>query len=311
MPSPAIPLLDLSLLQTLVAVQNSGSLAKAAVLVNRTQSAVSVQLQRLEQSLAVDLFDRSGRALVLTDAGQALLGHAQQLLALNHQAVAAVRGHQVAGRVRLGLSVDFEHTALPRALALFAQAHPKIVLDLLVDRNTALQAAVLARELDLALVFGAPAVGGAANLAGAKPSFGPNANKSVVATLPMRWLAAQGWAPQPQQALPLLMLHTPCMFRGAAVAALDAAGLPWRVAVTSQSLAGLWAAAQAGMGVTARSGGLVPAGLVDVGGSLGLPALPPVAVQLLQAPGKASAPRATLSRALHGMAAGLVQAAVR
>jgi DNA-binding transcriptional LysR family regulator len=295
MPTVGVPLLDLSLLQTLVAVNDSGSLARAAEQVGRTQSAVSLQMQRLEQTLGLDLFDRSGRALVLTSAGQAMLGHARHMLEVNREAVAAVRGHRVAGRVRFGMSVDFEHTWLPRAMARFAQSHPKIEVALSVDRNSALELAVSQGDIDIALVFGKPKAAAA----------------HQIGTVPMRWIASRDFAWRAgagqgvaasqghQAALPLLLLDQPCMFRGAAVQALDAAGLPWRVAVTSLSLGGLWATALAGMGVTARSGVVLPAGLVDVGDSLGLPPLPKVAVCLIESKAKASAPRTTLRRVLR------------
>jgi DNA-binding transcriptional LysR family regulator len=314
MPTPSLHLLDLALLQTLVAVNDGGSLVRAAEQVGRTQSAVSLQMQRLEQSLGLDLFNRSGRALVLTDAGQAMLGHARQMLAMNREVVAAVRGHRVAGRVRFGMSVDFEHTWLPRAMARFAQSHPKIEVALSVDRNSALELAVAQSDIDIALVFGKPK-------AAATPQIG---------TVPMRWIASRDFvwrrggttpdahgaarrnaSPSPgpgpglvtsanaSPALPLLLLDQACMFRGAAVQALDAAGLPWRVAVTSLSLGGLWATALAGMGVTARSGVVLPAGLVDVGDSLGLPPLPKVAVCLIESKAKTTAPRATLRRVLR------------
>jgi DNA-binding transcriptional LysR family regulator len=286
MPPAGVPLLDLSLLQTLVAVNDSGGLARAAEQVGRTQSAVSLQMQRLEQTLGLDLFDRSGRALVLTSAGQAMLGHARHMLEVNREAVAAVRGHRVAGRVRFGMSVDFEHTWLPRAMARFAQSHPKIEVALSVDRNSALELAVSQGDIDIALVFGKPKAAAA----------------HQIGTVPMRWIASRDFvwrADGAPTALPLLLLDQPCMFRGAAVQALDAAGLPWRVAVTSLSLGGLWATALAGMGVTARSGVVLPAGLVDVGDSLGLPPLPKVAVCLIESKAKASAPRTTLRRVLR------------
>jgi DNA-binding transcriptional LysR family regulator len=293
MPNPTVPLLDLALLQTLVAVVDSGSLARAAEQVGRTQSATSLQMQRLEQSLGLDLFDRRGRALVLTDAGQAMLGHARQLLEMNREAVTAVRGHEVAGRVRFGMSVDFEHTWLPRAMARFAQSHPKIVVDLRVDRNGALEQAITRRDIDIALVFG-------------KPLTAPKAQQ--IGTVPMRWVAAKdfAWAAARNQPLPLLMLESPCMFRSTAVHALDAAGLPWRVAVTSLSLGGLWATALAGMGVTARSGVVLPSGLADVGEGLGLPPLPKVAVCILSSKAKPTPPRVTLLRVLRELASEFV-----
>ena len=114
------PLLDLALLQTLTAVNQSGTLARAAERVGRTQSAVSLQMQRLEEAVGLPLFDRQGRALVINEAGRSMVAYAERMLALNAEAVAYARGHGVAGSVRFGISVDFEHTWLPRAMATFS-----------------------------------------------------------------------------------------------------------------------------------------------------------------------------------------------
>lgn len=286
-----LPLLDLALLQTLVAVDQTGTLAKAADKVGRTQSAVSLQMQRLEQALALELFDRRGRALALTDAGEAMLGYARRLLELNREAITAVRGHRVAGQVRLGMSVDFEHTWLPRAMARFASSHPKIVVELRVDRNSALEQAVARRDIDIALVFG---------------SMLP-ADASRIGTVPMAWIAARDFAWTTPASLPLLVLEQPCMFRTAALQALDNVGTPWRVAVTSPSLGGLWATALAGMGVTVRSAVVLPDSLCDVGARLGLPALPRVGVRILESDIRATAPRTTLRRVLRELAEEFVE----
>jgi DNA-binding transcriptional LysR family regulator len=286
-----LPLLDLALLQTLVAIDQTGTLAKAADKVGRTQSAVSLQMQRLEQALALELFDRRGRALALTDAGEAMLAYAQRLLELNREAITAVRGHRIAGQVRLGMSVDFEHTWRPKAMARFASSHPKIVVELRVDRNSALEQAVARRDIDIALVFG---------------SLMP-ADASRIGTVPMAWIAARDFAWTAPANLPLLVLEQPCMFRTAALQALDKVGTPWRVAVTSPSLGGLWATALAGMGVTVRSAVVLPDGLSDVGARLGLPALPRVGVRILESDTRATAPRTTLRRVLRELAEEFVE----
>lgn len=291
MSATPLPLLDLALLQTLVAVDQTGTLAKAADKVGRTQSAVSLQMQRLEQTLALDLFDRRGRALALTDAGQAMLGYAQRLLELNREAISSVRGHRVAGQVRLGMSVDFEHTWLPKAMARFAASHPKIVVELRVDRNSALEQAVARRDIDIALVLG--------NLL--------PADATRVGTVPMAWIAAREFSWSAPASLPLLLLEQPCMFRTAALQALDKAGTPWRVAVTSPSLGGLWATALAGIGATVRSAVVLPQGLSDVGSRLGLPSLPRVGVRILESETRATAPRATLRRLLRELAEEFVE----
>jgi DNA-binding transcriptional LysR family regulator len=277
------PLLDLGLLQTLLAIHQTGTLARAAERVGRTQSALSLQVQRLQEQVGVALFARQGRALVLTEAGHALVGYAARMLDLNAEALAAVRGHRVAGKVSFGMSADFEPTWLPRAMARFAQTHPRIEVELRVDRNGALEHAVARREVDIALFFCGK----------------PDSARSVLGTMPMAWIGAPGLAWDGQADLGLLLLEPPCVFRTAAIRALERARVGWRVAVTSPSLGALWATAAAGMGVTVRSAAVVPPGLQDVGARLGLPPLPDMAIRLLEAEGRATAPRATLRNVLR------------
>jgi DNA-binding transcriptional LysR family regulator len=277
------PLIAPDLLRTVLAVHQTGTLAKAAQRVGRTQSAVSLQMRRLQEQIGVDLFVRRGRALVLTEAGHALVGYAARLLELNAEAVAAVRGRAIAGRVSFGMSADFEPTWLPRAMARFAKTHPRIEVALRVDRNGVLEEAVDRREVDIALFFCGK----------------PDDARSVLGTMPMAWIGAPELAWEGPSELGLLLLEPPCVFRAATIRALDRARIGWRVAVTSPSLGALWATAAAGMGVTVRSAAVVPAGLQDVGERLGLPPLPDMAIRLREAGGRASAPRVTLRNVLR------------
>jgi DNA-binding transcriptional LysR family regulator len=277
------PLLDLALLQSLVAVSQTGTLARAAARVGRTQSAVSLQMQKLEELVAAALFNRQGRAMVLNEAGLAMVRYAERILSLNGEAVAYVRGHEFAGSVRLGMSVDFEHTWLPKAMARFGKTHPKIVVELRVDRNSVLERSVARSELDIALAFGPDT-----------PS-----DRSQLGSTPMAWIGSGSFHWPGEAELPLLLLEPPCIFRTAAIQALDAASIPWRVAVTSPSLGGIWATAAAGMGLTLRSAAAIPAGLLDVGTRFGLPALPAIGVKILEADGKPSPTRQSLRGVLQ------------
>ena len=276
------PLLELNLLQTLAAVHEAGTLARAADRVNRTQSAVSLQVQRLEAIVGVELFSRAGRALRLNPAGEALVAYAERMLELNGEAVAAVRGRTVSGSVRLGMSVDFEHTWLPKAMARFATTHPRIQVELRVDRNSSLQQAVARRELDIALIFD-----------------DVSRRKAALGVTRMEWIASPAFTWDRSAEIPLLLLEHPCMFRTAAIKALDDAGIGWRLAVSSPSMGGIWATASACMGVTVRSAAAIPEGLVAVGAKLGLPALPEVGISVIEAATRGSAPRATLRSVLH------------
>lgn len=279
--------LDLDVLRTLVLAVDLGGFARAARRVGRTQSAVSLQMRRLEQSAGQPLFTRAGRSFALTTAGEQVLGYARRLLAINDEAVAAVRGTRLACPVRLGVLADFAETWLPPVLARFARTHPTARLEVQVDRRIAMLDALDRGRLDLALVFDADRRRGVR-----------------LGELPMAWIAPRGSRWASAGVLPLVLFEAPCVFRTAALAALDRAGVPWHVAFTSQSLAGIWAAVDAGLGVTVRTPVGVPRGLqvVDpvtrqVAGLPALPALPSTELWLLDA-SDAGSPLAAELRAL-------------
>jgi len=266
-PLPAC--LDLNVLRTLVLAVDLGGFARAARRVGRTQSAVSLQMRRLVESAGQPLFTRAGRSFALTTAGEQVLGYARRLLAINDEAVAAVRGTRLACPVRLGVLADFAETWLPPVLAGFARTHPTARLEVQVDRRIAVLDALDRGRLDLGLVFDADRPRGI-----------------ELGDLPMAWIAPRGkWLPG--GVLPLVLFEAPCVFRTAALAALDRAGIPWHVAFTSQSLAGIWAAVDAGLGVTVRTPVGVPRALrvVDpvAAPAAGLPALPSTTLWLLDA----------------------------
>jgi DNA-binding transcriptional LysR family regulator len=185
---------------------------------------------------------------------------------LNDEAVAAVKGATLAGTVRLGVHQDFAEAWLPAALARFARAHPAVHITAQVERNAVLLDRLAHGVLDLILVFGAATM--------ASPGF----ETIPVAELPMEWIAARDFTHRPDAPLPLVMFEAPCVFREAALAALERSRMGWRSALTSPSLAGLWAAAAAGLGVTVRTRIGLPAALTTI--EAGLPPLPRVALTL-------------------------------
>jgi DNA-binding transcriptional LysR family regulator len=260
--------LDIDLLRTLVAAQTLGSFQRAADQVGRSQSAVSQQMRKLEERVGVPLFRKDGRALALTDAGVALLSHATRLLALNDDAVSALRGIAVEGHVRFGLPIDFAEGWLPIALGRFRRAHPGVHFEAVVDRNRRLLERLDRRELDLALTLNH----------GARP------DAEHVTAMPPAWLgpSADLLPHAARDPVPLAMFEAPCFFRDAALAALDRAGIRWRIAFTSPSLHGLWAAVEAGLGFTLRTAVGLPPGVREIVGDarLPLPAAPAFAVSL-------------------------------
>jgi len=221
------------------------------------------------------------------------------MIELNDEAAAAVRGVNLDGWVRVGLQEDFGEAILPDVLGRFARAHPKVRIEARVARNAELLERLDSNQLDLALVWGDPASATLVSRAGI--------DSDAIAQVPMQWIAAVGAAglgmPDgggPAEAaddgdaslrvmrasgepLPLVVFDRPCRFFGAATDALDRAGVPWRVAFTTPSLAGLWAAASAGLGLTVRSHYGLPASVrVLDAASFGLPELPSLPLMLLR-----------------------------
>ncbi|AKL99572.1 LysR family transcriptional regulator [Burkholderia pyrrocinia] len=296
----ARPNFDVAALRSLVAGVDLGSFAKAADRVARSSSAVSAQIRKLEEQAGTPLFVKAGRGLALTDAGDAMLRYARRMIELNDEAAAAVRGVNLDGWVRVGLQEDFGEAILPDVLGRFARAHPKVRIEARVARNAELLDRLDANQLDLALVWGDPASAALVSRAGI--------DSEAIAQVPMQWIGAAGAggfgmpdgggeegggsgageavgraACAPGEPLPLVVFDRPCRFFGAATDALDRAGVPWRVAFTTPSLAGLWAAAAAGLGLTVRSHYGLPASVrVLDAASFGLPELPSLPLILLR-----------------------------
>ncbi|HZJ53403.1 MAG TPA: LysR substrate-binding domain-containing protein [Myxococcaceae bacterium] len=235
--------LDLELIRTLSLVQETGTLARAARRVGRTVSAVSLQLKRLEAQCGRPLFRRSGRRLALNPDGERVLAVGRRMLSLNDQLLEGLR-EEAAGTIRLGLPQDVAERWLPTALARFGRARPRIQLEVRVERNLVLKELLAGGGLDLAVTF--------------DPD--PGRPDPEEAQLPVRWLAAREFRWAPGTPLPLVLFEPPCTFRRLALAALDRAGIPWRVVFSSPSLSGLWAAVAAGLGVTVRTELAAPPG---------------------------------------------------
>ena len=265
--------LDMDVLRTLAVAMDVGGFAKAAERLGRSQSAVSLQMRRLEDRVGRPLFERHGRLLGLTEAGEIVLGYARRILALNDEAVAAARGIAVEGSVRFGVVQDFGDSWLPGVLARFGRAHPSVHIEVHVDRSTTLVDRVTHNDLDLALVWGC----------GARPG-----NATSVARLPMVWIGPrdsepEGSARTRNDTVALALFEAPCVFRQPAIEALDAAALRWRITFTTPSLVGLWAATEAGLGITVRTPFGVPAALTVLDPSAGLPKLPEAELRLCTA----------------------------
>lgn len=266
MPSP---LLDIALLRSFVTVSNLGSFTRAGDQLGRTQSAISLQIKRLEDAVGKSLIVRATGHLRLTQDGEKLLVHARQMLRLNDNAIADLVEPEFAGSVRLGVPEDFATVHLPAVLADFADAHPKVELEVTCDLTLNLEKGYRAGRFDLVLVKREPEVA----IDGIR-----------VWREPLIWVARDRFSLPDEGAIPLIVSPQPCVYRRRAVAALDLAGRPWRCAYTSTSLAGTQAAVRAGLGIAVLPREMCPPFLVPLG-SDALPALDDTEIALIEAPG--------------------------
>jgi DNA-binding transcriptional LysR family regulator len=260
--------LNMDVLRTFVTGLELGSFSKAAQRLGRSQSAISTQLRRLEEQAGKALFKKSGRGLALTTAGESLLSYAKRILELNDEAIDGLQDSEVEGWVRLGIPQDFAEGWLTGVLGQFARAHPKVRVEVRAEQNVAVIERLVQGDLDLAIAWGAD----------------DRVHAERLLDLPMVWIGRPDWTGVKRlgsEPLPLVAFEPPCVFRSAGMAALDAVGISWRLAFTSPSLAGLWAATEAGLGVTLRTGIGLPRSLTVLkAASSGLPALPKVQLTL-------------------------------
>ena len=225
--------LPTDLLRSFAAIVDSGSMLRATERVFVTQSALSLQMKRLEETVQTPLFHRDGRRLVLTPAGQTLLGFAREMLATNDRALSALNGDVLAGPARVGMVHDFAEVLLSGVLARFANLNPETQLQVRVGGSHELLELLASDRLDVVL------------------GMGPADDASAIRTAQMRWIGDETLANE--AVLPLAVLELPCRFRDAALKALDTSGRPYRVVLETPSLSVLRAAIESGLAITCRT----------------------------------------------------------
>jgi DNA-binding transcriptional LysR family regulator len=259
--------LDIELLRTFVAVIEGESFAAAAEAISRTQSAVTQQMQRLEAQVGKTLFRRQGRGKQLTEDGHKLLGFARRLLAINEEAIFSMSNAPDTGEIRLGAPHDITENILPNVLAQCASRFPGLRISIQVGRSPFLMQALKRGELDLTIAA----------------LDAPEVEYITLRTSPIVWMCASTYRLEPGKPLQLIMADKLSFFRRAAIRALDDRQIPWRLAYTSSTLAGVRAALKAGLGVTARSVEMLSSDMRVLGEAEGLPRLPDVSFRLFLA----------------------------
>lgn len=271
--------LDLQLLRTFTTLADLGTVTAAADRLDYTQSAVSMQLRRLESQLATSLVRREGRRLALTGDGQRLLGYARRLLALNDETWADLRSKPATGVVRLGIPDDYA-SLLPPTLSYFGQLYPSVQLEVHCGLSGDLVRELKAGNLDLAVVT--------------RQRNSPGGE--VLRREPLVWVAGRMQEPRLSDPVPLALFPRGTdVFRDIALGALETAQRTWRVIYTSQSLTGLRPALETGLAITVVARNMLTPDLRALDEPSGLPRLPPIEIAIHRPSGRPSEPARRLA----------------
>ncbi len=257
--------LDTITLRCFMAVAETGSFTKAAERVGRTQSAISQQINKLENMLNKSLLVR-GKTLYLTPEGEIFLGYARQIFALHREAIDRFKEPALKGEVCFGLPEDFASVYLAEVLADFSRIHPRILLNIECDLTLHLFSRFKKKEFDLVLVK--------MN----RPEDFPNGLD--VWSEPLKWVGDSSLI-DPSKPIPLVLSPHPCVYRASAIKALEEHGRTWRPVFSSPSYASVVAAVKAGMGLSVMPHTMIPSELKALDPAL-LPKLADTHVSLLK-----------------------------
>ena len=245
--------LDVTTQRSFVAVADMGGVTKAAGFLHLTQSAVSMQLKRLEELIGVALLDRTGRGIALTPAGEQMLGYARRMVTLNDEIMRRLTDEAFEGEISLGVPHDIVYPAIPRVLQQFSAAYPRVKVHLVSSFTRALKRDYEKGEMDLILTTEAE-----------KPE-----NAEGLCRLPLVWIGAPGgasWRRRPIQ----FASGRQCVFRARAIGSLDRAGIEWESALETESDRTVEATIAADLGIGAMIEGTEPQQLevIEHGGAL-------------------------------------------
>ncbi|MFP1722675.1 transcriptional regulator LrhA [Lonsdalea quercina] len=260
--------LDLDLLRTFVAVADLNTFAAAAVAVCRTQSAVSQQMQRLEQLIGKELFARHGRNKLLTEHGIQFLGYARKILQFNDEACASLMFSDIQGTLTIGASDDTADTILPFILQRVTSVFPKLSIEVSIKRSPEMMEMLHQGKIDLVITT-------------ENSTEFPNV---LLRSSPTLWYCSAEYQFQHGSPVPLVVLDEPSPFRTLALEKLTEAGIPWKISYVASTLSAVRAAVKAGLGITVRSVEMMTPDLRVLGEEEGLPKLPDTRYYLCKNP---------------------------
>jgi DNA-binding transcriptional LysR family regulator len=259
-------LLDVDQLRTFIAIAETGSFTKAADVVAKTQSAVSMQMKRLEERLERPIFARDGRASKLTEDGQRLLDYARRIVKLNVETLAAFSDDELSGRVRLGVPDDYADRYLPEIMARFSRVYPGVELTVICEPSIDLLKRIDGNEIDLAIVTNCE-------------------SKRAVETFRrerLLWVTSNRHSTHTEAPLPLALGRPTCSWRRTAIDRLESSGRPYRVLYSSSNAGAVAAAVLSGLAVSVLAESGLRPGMRVLTAADGFPELPPCHVGLVR-----------------------------
>lgn len=273
--------LDLDQLQTFVAIADTGSFTRAAEEVFRTQSAVSMQMRRLEERVGKPLFEKDGRTNRLTDDGERLLAYARRMMRLNREALASLDDNRLEGSIRIGTPDDYADRFLPEIMARFSRSNPRVELSVICEPTVNLVELIRRGQLDIALVT----------------HDDEKSPSEVVRREPLLWVSSANHMIHEEPVLPLAVGRHTCLWRQSAIDTLDRLDRDYRILFTSWSATVIIAAVMSGLAVSVLPECALRPGMRVLTESDGFPALPDGRIGILR--GHSSEPEIVEALARH------------
>lgn len=263
--------LDIATLRSFLLIAQGRKFSEAALAAGRSQSAITLQIQKLESDVCASVFRRTGNGVELTPVGERLLGYAHRLVKINDESLGQANRPAPDKLISLGITPDFAETVMPPLLIEFNESHPEMTVILRIDRTPALINAVLSGEIDLAI---------------GEHKDDP-LNQGIIAEAPLIWVGRKDFRMPSDALLPLAMIEGNCTYSAAAVEALRGRQ-QFRVAATAKGPGEIIAAVRSGFSVTVRTRHALRSPLISIGEELNLPALPTLAFALYAQPSENS-----------------------
>jgi DNA-binding transcriptional LysR family regulator len=259
-------LLDTDQLRTLMAIADTGSFTRASEIVHKTQSAVSMQMKRLEERIGRDLFEKDGRASRLTEDGERLLDYARRIVALNQECVQSFSREALSGRVKLGVPDDYADRYLPEIMARFTRSNARVEVTVICEPTTMLIDRIQSGELDLAIV-----------------TYSDHQTAAeIIRQERLLWVTSARSHIHENDPVPLALGRPTCAWRQSATALLERAGRSFRILYASWNSAAVSATVTAGLAVSVLPESAIRPGMRVLGPSDGFPALPSVKIALMR-----------------------------